>query len=101
MNFTLENTETKNRCPILMKTGADPLIYHDCFSAVIYLLDATSIARVGRCCKYLNQMINDKHVVAWLSAPRALGLKGLSCVQHLRVFELVSEAENSLSMTGE
>ena len=69
-----EPGEIKIRCPLDLKTGTDPLIYHDCFSAVIYLLDATSIAQVGRCCKYLRKLISDSYVVAWLSAPRATGL---------------------------
>ena len=98
--FSEGSLEKGPRCPLDLKysctkTDSEALIYHDSFSAVVYLLDARSIARLGRCCKHLNRLTNDKHVVAWLSAPRAVGLKGLTCVQHLRIFELVSAAVHS------
>lgn len=71
------------------------LIYHDTFSAVVYLLDATSIAVLARCNKHLKQLCSNPNVLSWISQPRAVGLKGLSCVEHLRIFELISKARNS------
>ena len=71
------------------------LVYHDAFSAVVYLLDATSIAFLSRCNKRLKQLCSNTNVLSWISQPRAVGLKGLSCIEHLRIFELISKAQNS------
>ena len=71
------------------------LVYHDAFSAVVYLLDATSIAKLSRCNKRLKQLCNNTNVLSWISQPRAVGLKCLSCLEHLRIFELISKAQNS------
>jgi outer membrane protein OmpA-like peptidoglycan-associated protein len=81
---------------VIDSNAAAHIIFHDAFSAVIYLLDATSIALLSRCNKYLKALCNNSNVVSWISQPRTIGFKSLTCIEHLKIFELISKAEISI-----
>ena len=100
--ITTTTTTTKTSAPtndyediIIDSNASTHIIYHDAFSAVVYLLDATSIYFLSRCNKYLTKLCNNPNVLSWISRPRAVGFRSLSCIEHLKIFELVSKAENS------
>ena len=95
-SLTKVNTRTNDYENIVIDSDAAAhIIFHDAFSAVIYLLDATSIALLSRCNKYLKALCNNSNVVSWISQPRVAGFKSLTCIEHLKIFELISKAENS------